>query len=394
MPAPHVVIVGAGIGGLATALALQRFGIRVSVHEQAPVLAEVGAGLTLASNGSRILLHLGLGAVLDELAVIPADGAVKDYRTGRVLVDIPRGNTQLERYGAPYCQIHRNDLHKALVAAVRANDRDCLHLGSSLQDFAQDEAGVTAVFGNGEAARGDLLVGCDGIRSTVRAKLFGTEDPRFTGYVAWRGLVPMERLADVRITPDSAVWIGPGHFLTRYKIRRGELLNYIAIARTNKWVEEGWSVPSTVEALLSEFREFEPSARSILMATPPGNLFKWGIFDRDPLSGWTVGRVTLLGDAAHPTTPFLGQGAAMALEDGMVLARAVHQCAVNEDNEIADALKRYEQARVARANAVLLASRDNGIRLTTTDPDRYHEQPHRNEESLGLAAYDAVTVPL
>ena len=385
----HVLIAGAGIGGLTTALALQRAGIAVSIYEQAPVLSEVGAGLTLASNASRILMHLGLGAVLGDLAVIPARGAVKHHRTGRTLVDIPRGTTQVERFGAPYCQIHRNDLHQALVAAVRSMAPDCLHLGHTLEDFGQDVHGVTAVFGNGQSARGDLLVGCDGIRSTVRARLFGTEDPRFTGYVAWRGVVPMERLSAALVVPDSAVWIGPGHFLTRYKIRRGELLNYVAIARTNGWVEEGWTVSSTVEALLAEFRDFEPTARSILMATPPDQCFKWGIFDRDPLPVWSTGRVTLLGDAAHPTTPFLGQGAAIALEDGMVLARAIVAAA-----SVPEALARYEKARVERANGVLVASRENGQNLTTTDPDRYDEKTHRNEESLDLAGYDAVTVPV
>jgi len=383
----HVLVAGAGIGGLTAALALQRAGIKVSVYEQAPVLGEVGAGLTLASNASRILRHLGLGAVLDDLAVVPERGAVKHYRTGRTLVDIPRGTTQVERFGAPYCQIHRNDLHQALVAAVRSAAPDCLRLGCTLEDFGQDERGVTALFANGRTARGDLLVGCDGIRSTVRARLFGTEDPRFTGYVAWRGLVPMERLSASLVVPDSAVWIGPGHFLTRYKIRRGELLNYIAIARTSSWVEEGWSVRSTVDSLLAEFRDFEPTARSILMATPPDQCFKWGIFDRDPLPAWSAGRVTLLGDAAHPTTPFLGQGAAMAVEDGMVLARAVAAAGTVEE-----ALARYEKARVARANGVLVASRENGLNLTTTDPDRYDEAAHRNEESLDLASYDAVTV--
>jgi len=384
---PHVIIAGAGIGGLTTALALQQAGIRVSVYEQAPALGEVGAGLTLASNATRILKHLGLGAVLDDLAVTPARGAVKHFRTGRTLVDIPRGATQVERFGAPYCQIHRNDLHRALVAAVQSADRNCLRLGCTLEDFGQDTQSVTALFANGETARGDVLVGCDGIRSTVRARLFGTEDPRFTGYVAWRGLVPMERLSASLVVPDSAVWIGPGHFLTRYKIRRGELLNYIAIARTNSWVEEGWSVRSTVEALLAEFRDFEPTARSILMATPPDQCFKWGIFDRDPLPAWSVGRVVLLGDAAHPTTPFLGQGAAMAVEDGMVLARTLAAA-----DSVSDAIARYEAARVDRANGVLVASRENGINLTTTDPDRYDEETHRNEESLDLASYDAVTV--
>jgi len=245
----HALIVGAGIGGLTTALALQQSGLRVSIYEQAAALAEVGAGLTVASNGSLVLQHLGLGPVLKDLAVVPDHGAVKHFRTGRTLVDIPRGMTQVERFGAPYCQIHRNDLHQALVAAVRAADPDCLHLDCALEDFGQDADGVTALFNGGRTMRGDLLVGCDGIRSTVRTRLFGAEEPRFTGYVAWRGLVPMERLNEALVVPDSAVWIGPGHFLTRYKIRRGELLNYVAIARTNSWVDEGWSVRSTVDAM-------------------------------------------------------------------------------------------------------------------------------------------------
>jgi salicylate hydroxylase len=372
----NVLIVGAGIGGLTTALALQRAGIRVSIYEQADKLTEVGAGLTLASNATLILTALGLGSVLEDLGVVPERGAVKHYRTGRTLVDIPRGATALERFDAPCCQIQRSDLHEALTAAVRSADRGCLHLGCTLLDFGQDEKGVTALFASGVTARGDVLIGADGIRSTVRAKLFGIEDPRYTGYVAWRGLVPMERLTAAMVVPDSAVWIGPGHFLTRYQIRRGTLLNYLAIA-------EGWSVPSTIEALLSEFRGFEPVARSILMATPPDQCFKWGIFERDPLPTWTIGRVTLLGDAAHPTTPFLGQGAAMALEDAAVLARAIAAA-----GSVTEALTRYEQARVSRANGVLLASRANGIKLTTLDPDRY------DAESLDLASYNAMTVPV
>ncbi len=385
----HVLIVGAGIGGLATALALQRAGIRVSIYEQASVLAEVGAGLTLASNATVILKALGLGAVLEDLGVVPERCAVKHYRTGRTLMDIPRSPTQVERFGTADCQIHRSDLHEALVAAVRSADRGCLHPGCALEDFGQDESGVTALFANGVTARGDVLIGADGIRSRVRAQLFGVEDPRYTGYVAWRGLVPMERLTAAMLVPDSAVWIGPGHFLSRYKIRRGELLNYLAIARTSSWVEEGWSVPSTSEALLSEFREFEPTARSILMATPPDQCFKWGIFDRDPLPIWTTGRVTLLGDAAHPTTPFLGQGAAMALEDAAVLARAIQAA-----GSVTEALGRYEQARVSRANGVLLASRETGINLTTLDPDRYAADTQQHGESLDLASYNAMTVPV
>lgn len=384
-----VLIVGAGIGGLTAALALQRLGQRVAVYEQAPFLTEVGAGLTLASNGTIVLQHLGLRDALLDLGVVPDHGAVKHYRTGRTLVDIPRGKVQLERFGAPYLQIHRADLHEALVVAVRSNDPGCLHTGHALTDLGQDPDGVTALFSQGEPVRGSLLIGCDGIRSTVRARLFGDEAPRFTGYVAWRGLVPMERLASSTVAPDSAIWIGPGHFLTRYRVRRGQLLNYIAIARTSRWAEEGWAVPSTVDAVLAQFREFDTAARTVLMATPPDQCFKWGIFEREPLATWTASRVTLLGDAAHPTTPFLGQGAVMAIEDGMVLARAVAT-----DGAVPAALTRYEQARLTRANGVMLASRDNGLNLTTADPDHYDPASHRNEESLGLAAYNAVTVPI
>lgn len=384
-----IVIIGAGIGGLTAALALQQAGRKVAIYEQTVTLGDVGAGLTLASNGSRIVQHLGLGTVLEESGVIPERGAVKHYRTGRTLVDIPRGQTQIERYGAPYCQIHRADLHDAMVAAVRANDPGCLHLGYRLVEFAQTGDVVTALFENGATAQTGLLVGCDGIRSVVRSKLFGDEEPRFTGYVAWRGLVPMERLSPELVVPDSAVWIGPGHFLTRYKIRRGEFLNYVAIARTNSWVEEGWAVPSTVEAVLAAYRDFEPAARGILMATPPGQCFKWGIFEREPLHEWSRGRVTLLGDAAHPTTPFLGQGAVMALEDGIVLARSVTESAT-----VDEALRRYEAARVERSVAVMIESRENGEHLTTCDPDRYDDSVHRNEETLDLAPYNAMTIAI
>lgn len=389
MPSAPILIVGGGIGGLTTALALQRLGHRVAVYERAPRLEEVGAGLTLASNATRVLEHLGLRDALRDLGVIPEHGAVKHYRTGRVLVDIPRGRVQIERFGAPYLQIHRADLQEALVVAVRSNDPGCLHTGHALTDLGQDQDGVTALFSQGEPVRGSLLIGCDGIRSTVRARLFGDEAPRFTGYVAWRGLVPMERLAQSTVVPDSAVWIGPGCFLTRYRVRRGRLVSYIAISRSSRWVEEGWAVPSTVDAVLAQFREFDTAARTVLMATPPDQCFKWGVFEREPLATWTAGRVCLLGDAAHPTTPFLGQGAAMAIEDAMVLARAVAT-----DGAVAAALGRYEGARLSRANEVMRTSRDNGVSLTTADADHYDPASHRNEESLGLAAYDAVTVPI
>lgn len=384
-----IILVGAGIGGLTAALALQQSGQRVSVLEQAASLGEIGAGLTLTPNASRVLLHLGLGDVLADLGVVPDRGAVLDYRDGTELVSMERGDVSLRRHGAPYCQIHRADLHLALAAAVQANDGGCIRLHQRLTGLGQDADGVTAVFNEHSVVTGSLLVGCDGIHSAVRSQLFGNDEPRFTGYSAWRGLVPVEALPAGLIAPDSAVWIGPGRYLARYLVCRGRVLNYVAVARTSKWSEEGWTVRSTPAEVLAEFSDFAPEARTILAATAADECYRWGIFDRDPLPRWTQGRVTLLGDAAHPTTPFLGQGAAMALEDAMVLARAVAAGGISPSS-----LARYEAARLERTSAVTLESRDNGHHLTSCDPDQYDLSVHHDAETLGLAAYDAVTVPV
>jgi salicylate hydroxylase len=383
-----IIIAGAGMGGLCAAIGLGQAGFDVCVLEAAPELSEVGAGLTLAANATSVLHHLGLRETLDLWAVVPARGAVKHFRTGETMVDIPRG-PETYHHGAPYCQIHRADLQAGLVDALSQQPSVRLDIGRPLVKFEQDENGVVVTCADGSVQRGSLLIGCDGIRSAVRAQLHGADEPRFTGYVAWRGLVPMERLAGERIEPQSAVWQGPGHFLTRYKIRAGQLLNFVGIARVDQWTDEGWSIPATVDELLEEFAGFHEDARRLLAATPPDGLFKWGIFDREPLQRWTDGRVSLLGDAAHPMTPFLGQGAAMAIEDAAVLARAVEA-----DGAGPAALARYEAARRERTTRVFLESRAQGERLTTYDPDRYTKKVHRNEETLGLANYDAVRVAI
>ncbi len=384
----EILIVGAGMGGLCAALGLAQARRSVRVFESAPELSEIGAGLTLAANASAVLQHLGLGETLRRHAVVPKRGAVMHYRSGKLMVDIPRG-PETYHNGAPYCQIHRADLQAGLAGAVAEMPGVSLELGRQLTSFTQDPDGVTARFSDGSEVRGSLLIGCDGIRSTVRAQLYGADQPDFTGYVAWRGLIPMAALSGENIEPESAVWQGPGHFLTRYKIRAGQVLNYVGIARAERWTDEGWSIPATVDEVLDEFREFHPDARRIIAATPADGLFKWGIFDREPLAQWSSGRVTLLGDAAHPMTPFLGQGAAMAIEDAAVLARAIAT-----DGSVPAALQRYEAARHERTTRVFLESRKNGERLTTYDPDRYSPKVHRNEESLGLAEYDAVTAAI
>jgi salicylate hydroxylase len=232
------------------------------------------------------------------------------------------------------------------------------------------------------------LVGCDGIRSTVREQLFGAESPRFTGYIAWRGLVPVENIDPALLEPESGICIGPGKTLTRYLIGTRGLVNYVAVAQRSGWEVEGWSVHSEVAEVLGEFSEFHSSMRDILAATPPDKCFKWALFDRDPLENWSVGCVTLAGDAAHPMLPFMGQGAVMAIEDAVVLSRCLE-----ESSSVTEALSRYEAARTERCAMVMLESRAN-IKRLQADPGSYTKKSHKNEQRLGLFDYDAATISI
>ena len=385
----HVLIVGAGLGGLTAAVALRRAGIRVSVFEQVARLGEIGAGVTITPNGSHVLNHLLGREVMNRVARCPDGGAIKHYRDGGVLIETNRGNRMQEEYGAPYCQAHRADLHGALADAVTALDPDCVHLGCDFVALSESPAAITAEFANGRSATGDVLIGCDGIRSAVRRALWGEEEVTFTGYIAWRGLVPMDRLDPALISPDSASFAGPSRTFARYKVRQGTLVNYVAFSKRDEWAEEGWSVPSEVSEVQREFSDFAPEVQAILAATPPDRCFKWGLFDREPLPRWTRGRATLLGDAAHPMTPFLAQGAVMAIEDGMILARALQA-----GTDWRDGLARYEMARRDRATLVMRESHVNARRMYSRDPDNYTQASHKNAESLGLYAYNPVTVPV
>ena len=383
----HALIIGAGIGGLTAALALQRAGSRVSVYEQVAKLGEIGAGVTITPNACHVLNHLLGRALVEHIAHVPRSGAIKHYRTGQTLVDTARGDLPRQKYGADYCQVHRADLHAALAAAVTANDPGCLHVDSTFTALAETTTGVTASFANGRHATGDLLIGCDGIRSEVRRALWGTDEPNFTGYIAWRGLVPTADLEPAFLMPDSAAFAGPGRTFTRYKVRQGQLYNFVAFSRREQWQTESWSERADISELLAEFADFAPEVQAILQAVPPDQCFKWGLFDRPPLQRWTRGRATLLGDAGHPMTPFLAQGAAMAIEDGMVLGRAIAAA-----DDWPEALARYETARHARGTFVMLQSHVNARRIYARDPDRLDRNSHRNAESLGLYDYNPLTV--
>ena len=381
----RVVIVGAGMGGMTAALALQQAGIPVSVYEQAPELGEVGAGLTLAPNATCVYKHLGLEDALRDVGVAPQYSAVRHYETGEQLVSRERRDTLQEEYGSPYIQIHRADLHDALAEQVSNNDADCVHLDHSFERFEQNGAGVTVHFANGARVEADALIGADGVRSEVRAQMFDPAPPKFTGHVAWRGLVPVKDLAEPP-TPDSGISIGPRRLFTRYYVRRRELINVVAFARKDGWEVESWSEHADMEELFEVFSGWNDEVTTLLHAMPHELCFKWALLGRDPLDSWIQGRVALLGDAAHPMLPFLGMGAATAIEDGLVLARAFAAA----DGPL-EALTRYDAARRPRGNFIMEESAKRVSQLQGDHPESYTSDSERNEESLGLFAYDAGT---
>jgi salicylate hydroxylase len=385
-----IVIVGAGIGGLTAALALLRAGESVVVAEQAPALAEVGAGLTLSPNATRVLHALGLQADLDAIASRPERGAIRHYRTGEPFVVNERAD-HVTRYGSPYCQVHRADLHAALGRAVAAHDPDALQLGQAFVGFVPESDGVDVAFRRGDGSRvtrrARALIGADGAKSAVRSQLSSASPPQFTGYAAWRGLVPVDRLPEGTIDFPTCLYVGPQKMFARYLVRGGQLVNFVAAIRQPDWTVESWSARGDRDEAATAFAEFHPAVQSILAAVAPEALYKWALHTREPLVRWVEGRVGLLGDAAHPMLPFMGQGAAMAIEDAMVLARAFAADASPER-----ALKRYEQSRHARATFVQAASARRGLALLAADPDHYGRREHADETSLGLFEYDATTV--
>lgn len=384
----NVAVIGAGIGGLAAALALQRAGCRVRVYEQSATLGEVGAGLSISPNGALGLHALGVFAEFREHAYAPDEQAVRHYRTARVLAHVPRGERLQQQYGERYYVIHRADLHSVLATAVRNNDPDAIVTGQRFVELEQDAEQVCARFEDGKSTEVDMLLGADGVRSRVRSNLFGAEDVRFTGFVAWRGLVPMERVPMEALDPPSQIFIGPGHLINRYPVSGGKLLNFVAFAERSGWEEEGWSIPASVAELRAEFDGWHPWVTRIIEAVPEEHLFKWALCARSALMRWVRGNAALLGDAAHPLLPYLGQGAVMAIEDAVLLGRAVQAGA-----DVNQSLARYEAARVGRARFVVERSLLQVPRFHSDDPDAFrHDVPV--DEALGLFSYDPAVVPV
>jgi 2-polyprenyl-6-methoxyphenol hydroxylase-like FAD-dependent oxidoreductase len=353
-----IAVIGGGIGGLAAALGLRQAGFEVDVYEQAPELTEVGGGINMGPNAVRVLYRLGLRKGLDDEGVRPVGSHQRRWQDGRTLQRAALNPLCEQLYGAPHITIHRADLLSVIAAGFPA---ERVHLGHRLVGLADRGDGAEAWFDNGASIRADVLVGADGIHSAVRAALFGQEEPQFAGCVAYRGLVPVERITDLGLERGSQSWVGPGAHLVHYFVSRGRLLNFVGWTEHDVWNREDWTDRATIERALAAFEGWHPQVRRIIAAAE--TCFIWALFDRDPLPRWSVGRATLLGDACHPMYPFMGQGAAQAIEDGAALAA----CLAAGADDPATALVRYERLRLPRVTRLQRMSRANKYRFHMRD---------------------------
>jgi salicylate hydroxylase len=355
-----IVIAGAGIGGLCAALALAKRGFEVAVYEQSRQLGEVGAGLQLSPNAMHVLQTLGLANELKAKAFRPTSAVMRHYQTGNTYFAVPLGDNATQKFGADYLHIHRADLHAVLQHACEELNVS-IYLGQAVQSYHQTPQNLTIQIENGKSQDADLLIGADGIKSKVQTCMLGQTPAKFTGQVAWRGVVETSKLPKGLIKPNANLWVGPGKHFVSYYLRGGELVNFVAVQERSDWQQESWNEPGDINELRETFCGWHPEVTELLTATE--NCFLWALFDRPPLHQWTDQNVALLGDACHPMLPFLAQGAAMAIEDSYALAHCLAS-----DNNIQTALKAYQNIRLTRASNIQLGARKNASLYHMSSP--------------------------
>jgi salicylate hydroxylase len=395
MAKKKILIAGAGIGGLTAALACLRLGFDVEVYEQASELKEVGAGLQLSANGNRVLYELGLESELKRLSCEATGKEIRLWNTGETWKLFDLGSESVARYGYPYFTVYRPDLLRVLIDAVRTIKSDAVHLKARCQSFEQDEDCVTLRFEDGTVARGDALIGADGVHSKIRQALFGKDNPEFTGLMAWRGVIDMERLPEHMRRQVGTNWVGPGGHVVNYALNAGRLMNFVGIRERNDWQIESWNQAGTSEECAADFVGWNEDIQQMIQAIDVP--YKWALMTRAPLPKWSVGRVSLLGDACHSTLPFLAQGAVMSIEDGFILARALVAYL-----DIPTALQRYEAARHERTTRIVEGAAGNAKRFH--NPELAHAEGARayvtrewsearvKERYEWLFTYDVTTV--
>ena len=364
-----VAVCGGGIGGLATAIALHKFGLDVTVYEQTRQFARVGADINLTPNAVRALDGLGIGPAIRESAARPQFRISRTWDTGAETSRLPMGDSAEQHYGAPQLTMHRGDLMTALENRLPSG---VVEMGRRVSGVADGRIEFT----DGSGVSADVIIGADGIHSAVRTSLLGREQPTFTGVVAFRAVVPTERVGDLPNLDCFTKWWGPDSStqIVTFPLNQGKDIFVFATCAQEEWTEESWTTPGSVTELRELYRDFHPEARALLDACD--DVLKSALYVRDPLASWTDGRSVLLGDAAHPMMPFMAQGAGMAVEDAVVLSRCL---SLFDDPAVA--LQTYQETRLQRTSRIQRGSRSNEWLKVAGNGDWVYE-------------YDAWQVPL
>ncbi|HEX6957881.1 MAG TPA: 3-hydroxybenzoate 6-monooxygenase [Ferrovibrio sp.] len=358
-----VIIIGGGIGGLTSALALALKGIRSILLEQSSEFREVGAGIQLGPNVFRRFARLGIRAAIEADAVFPDNLIMRDALTGEEVTRIPMGETCIARFGMPYAVTHRADLHGTLLKACQAQPSIELRTGTKVVGHEDTGDGVRVTLADGEKIAGDSLIACDGLWSQVRDAVVGDGKPRVSGHIAYRAVLPIDEVPAAQRERNVVLWAGPKTHLVHYPLRRGTLYNLVAVFHSNRY-EEGWNSFGDPEELHERFAGQQPEVLTLLGKIEAWRM--WVLCDREPVADWTKGRVTLLGDAAHPMLQYLAQGACMAIEDAVCLADHLSQSR-DDPNK---AFIAYQKERYLRTARVQIMARVYGDFYHATGPVR------------------------